>query len=116
MSKTVVIGCRHPCGIVLDLTDNTGNTVKVKLNGQNSAQARSPIILLSEDDCGYTDVDSDFWEAWKLAYKGYQPLVTGMIFEAKTRKDAEAIQEEIKDEPTGHEPLAQTAAGVEPSA
>ena len=60
MSKTIVIGCRLPCGIVLDLIDASGKTVNVELNGQNSNQEGSPIILLSKRDYGVTDVDADF--------------------------------------------------------
>lgn len=108
----VVIGCRHPCGIVLDLTNASGEVVKVKLNGQNSAQEGSPIILLSERDYGITYVDSNFWGAWKELFKDYAPLKTGMIFEAKDERDAKAIHKEVKDEATGHEPMPQEGSGV----
>ena len=116
MSKTIVIGCRLPCGLVLDLPRTDGTTSKVTLNGQNSTQARSPIILLTEDDYGVTDVDQDFWDAWKAAYAGFEPLVKQVIFEAKNRNDAQAIQNEVQDEPTGHEPMPQTVPGIQTEA
>jgi hypothetical protein len=110
--SVVVIGCRHPCGIVLDLVNASGQDVKVKLNGQNSAQEGSPIILLSEKDYGITYVDSEFWAKWKELYKDFAPLKTGMIFEAKDERDAKAVHKEVKGEKTGHEPMPQEGNGV----
>lgn len=103
MSKNVVvIGCRLPSGIHLEL-----NGVKVELAGQRQTQERSPIILLSEDDYGTTIVDADFWEAWKKEFKGFAPLETGAIFEAKNESEAKAVHRELKKEKTGHEPMPQ---------
>lgn len=109
--STVVIGCRHPCGIILDILKGS-EIVKVRLNGQNSTQARSPIVLLSEDDYGVTDVDADFWAEWKKTHATFDPLVTGTIFEAKSQNDAKAIHRELKAEKTGHEPMPQKAKGI----
>ena len=106
---TVTIGCRLPNGLIIELEGKP----PVKLNGQNSAQANSPIIMLSPADCGYTEVDADFWQAWKTAYKGYQPLESQAIFEAKNSSDAKAIHREIKNEKTGLEPMPQTDGKIE---
>lgn len=114
--KSVVIGCRLPCGIILDLADASGKIVKVELNGQNSAQEGSPIILLSKKDYGITYVDSDFWEAWKKEFSAFPALTSGAIFEAKDERDARAMQKELQDEPTGHEPVAQDSGGVKTEA
>lgn len=103
MSKSVVvIGCRLPSGIVLEL-----NGVKKVLAGQRQTQERSPIILLNEDDYGTTIVDAEYWEAWKKEYAGFAPLENGAIFEAKSEQDAKAIHKELKKEKTGHEPMPQ---------
>lgn len=112
MSKTIVIGCRLPCGITLDLVNAAGKEVKVLLNGQNSAQEGSPIILLSERDYGVTDVDAEFWEAWKKQYADFQPLKVGAIFEAKDERDAKAVHRELKAEKTGHEPMPQEGGNI----
>lgn len=112
MSKTIVIGCRLPCGIILDLVNAAGQDVKVKLNGQNSAQEGSPIILLSEKDYGVTDVDFEFWEAWKAKYADFQPLKVGAIFEAKDEREAKAVHRELKGEKTGHEPMPQEGGNI----
>jgi|WetSurMetagenome_2_1015567.scaffolds.fasta_scaffold1848434_1 hypothetical protein len=104
----VIIGCRLPNGLTLELPGKP----PVVLNGQNSAQAGRPIILLSEDDCGYTEVDADFWQAWKAAYKGFAPLESNAIFEAKNKTDAKSIAKELKKEKTGHEPLPQKTGEI----
>lgn len=107
---TVTIGCRLPNGIVMELDSGA----QVTLKGQNSAQARSPIILLSEEDCGYTEVDADFWAAWKAQVTAdFAPLRTMAIFEAKNQRDAEATHREVKKEKTGHEPMAQKSKDIE---
>lgn len=108
MSGTVIIGCRLPSGILLELA----NGQSVEIAGQRQAQERSPIILLSEDDYGITEVDADFWAQWKKEFAGFQPLESGAIFEAKNDKDAKAIAKELRKEKTGHEPLSQSAKGI----
>lgn len=110
--KIVVIGCRLPCGLILDLVNASGDTIKVELNGQNSAQEGSPIILLSKRDYGTTLVDGDFWEEWKKQYAGFPALKSGAIFEAKDEREARVIHAEVQNEPTGHEPMPQDSGGV----
>lgn len=104
----ITIGCRLPNGLILELPGKP----PVELKGQNSAHGDSPIIMLSENDCGYTDVDADFWQAWKTAYKGYAPLESNAIFEAKNRTEAKSIAKELKSEKTGLEPMPQKAGEI----
>lgn len=106
--NVVIIGCRLPSGLLLELSN--GQTQE--LAGQRQAQERSPIITLSNEDYGLTEVDADFWAQWKKEFAGFQPLESGAIFEAKDRKDAEAIHKELKKEKTGHEPLPQTDKNI----
>ena len=104
--STVTIGCRLPSGLILDLGDPTKPSVE--LAGQRQTQARSPIILLTEEDYGTTEVDSSFWEAFKTRVgPEFAPIKSGAIFEAKSEKDAKAIAKELKGKKTGHEPLPQ---------
>lgn len=105
----ISVGCRLPSGLVLEIPGKS----RVILAGQRQAQERSPIIMLSQDDCGYTDVDQDFWEAWKkMVGPEFAPLKYGAIFEAKNQQDAKAKARELKKEKTGHEPLSQEAPGI----
>lgn len=104
MSGTIIIGGRLPCGIILELPGKP----PVKINGQNSTQARSPIILLSDEDYGTTEIDAEYWAEWKKLHVGFAPLETGAIFEAKNQVDAKAKARELRKEKTGHEPMPQT--------
>lgn len=104
--STITIGCRLPNGLFLDLGDPTKPVVE--LAGQRQAQARSPIIILSEDDYGTTEVDLSFWEAFKARVgPEFAPIKSGAVFEAKSEKEAKAIAKDLKGKKTGHEPLAQ---------
>lgn len=111
MASTITIGCRLPSGLVLDLGDPSKPTVE--LAGQRQTQERSKIIILSDDDYGTTEVDADYWEAFKNRVGSeFAPLKSGAIFEAKNEKAAKAIAKELKDEPTGHEPLPQEDGAI----
>jgi len=110
--STVTIGCRLPCGLILDLGDP--NKPSVELAGQRQAQARSKIIVLSEDDYGTTEVDQSFWEAFvERVGPDFAPIKSGAIFVAKNEKEAKAIHKDLKGKKTGHEPLAQDDPGIE---
>lgn len=109
MSKTVSICCRLPSGLLLQV----GNKF-VELAGQRQAQERSPIILLSQNDYGVTEVDAEFWEAWvKQVGEDYAPLKTQAIFEAANTKEVAAKVKDVKKEKTGHEPLPQMDKDIE---
>jgi hypothetical protein len=62
-----------------------------------------------------TPVDADFWEIWKTAYRGFKPLTTGAIFEARNETEAGAKAREKAKELTGFEPLKPDAMGVKPA-
>lgn len=99
----ITIGCRLPSGLEIQV----GET-KIELAGQRQMQARSPIILLGDDDYGTTEVDASFWDAWKAAVgPEFAPLKSGAIFEAKNTNEAGAKAKDLKDKKTGHEPAKQ---------
>jgi hypothetical protein len=106
MAEMVLVCCKIPNGIVIELTSTDGKTVKVTLAGSNSSR-----VIGAEH--GETSVDAAFWAAWKEAHQEFVPFKSGAIFEAKTSKDGGKI---AKDTPkTGLEPLPQKAMGVEPT-
>jgi hypothetical protein len=61
-----------------------------------------------------TEVDAEFWSAWKAAYVGFPPLKNRAVFEAKSEQEASAKAKELKNENTGFEQMAKTAGGVKP--
>jgi hypothetical protein len=92
----IVIGCRLPNGLALT-HPISGETVT--LAGLHS----SKIIGSTHVS---TEVDADFWEAWKAKYKDFQPLKTGAIFEARNESEAISKAKELRKEKTGFEPMA----------
>lgn len=108
----VIIGCKLPNG--LTLTHPGNKEQKVTLAGLNKA----PVIGATHV---ITEVDQDFWEAWKKAYSDengkptYQPLASGAIFEAKNSTDAAAKGKELAGEKTGLEPMDREAHLIKPA-
>lgn len=108
----ITIGCRLPSGIIIDV-EKDGKIVSVELAGQRQAQERSPIIILTPDDYGLTEVDADLWAAWKSQVGSeYGPLKNNSIFEAKNKVEAKAKAKDAKDQKTGLEAMPQDAANV----
>lgn len=101
--KTVLVGCRLPHGIILQLA--IAPDVKVELKGVNKA-------TIIGADYATTEVDADFFGAWKKEHKGFAPLESGAIFEAKSEGDAKAIAKEVGNEKTGFEKMPQVTEDV----
>lgn len=106
MGKTVIVCCKLPNGIILD--HPLDPAVKIELAGLNSAT-----IIGAE--YATTEVDGDFWETWKTVHKEFGPVVSGAIFEAKTKEEAKAKSKELAKEKTGFEPMPKEAQGVKPA-
>lgn len=103
MAKTIVIGCKLPNGIVLRNPVKGGKDVTI--NGLHKS-------LVIGADHVTTEIDGDFWEAWKAKNEEFDPLKSGAIFEARSVNDAAAIAREQTERKTGLEPMKQEAMGV----
>ena len=110
MAKTVVIGCKIPNGINLQLRGEINPTSagcdilwEHKLKG--SAQAVPPFVL--EDGAGITMVPEEewlAWEAWAEASK-YPPYVKGLVFAADKLVEVKAEAKDKRSVLTGLEGL-----------
>lgn len=100
---TVLIGCKLPHGLVLRLKDT-----KVTIDGMNKSKIVGATHIT-------TEVDAEFWTAWKAAHKDFQPLKSLSIFEATGVRDAEDKAKELEKKKTGFEPLKKDAGGVKPA-
>ncbi len=110
-AKTVIVGCKLPHGLILD--HPLDQSKKVELNGLNSSR----IIGATH---GVTEVDGEFWEAWKTVHAEFPALKSGAIFEAKSLADIAAKAKELEGEKTGFEAMSQDgkderAGGVKPA-
>jgi hypothetical protein len=109
--ETVLIGCRLPSGLVLHHPQNRELTVKI--SGTSSAPTEGGLYLPPKS-YETTEVDAEFWAAWKAAYVGFPPLKTRALFEAKSEQEASSKAKEAKNEKTGFEQIPKTAGGVKP--
>ena len=100
-SNTIKICSRLPYGLNLQVGSKT-----VEIAGINSSQIIGAVY-------GMTDVDTEFWNAWKSENSKFPALVNGVIFEAGTEKDAKSVYAEVEGEPTGFEPLKPDTMGIE---
>lgn len=94
MSKTVLVVCKLPCGIVLDGTSGENS---IELNGCNTA--------LVPGAPGLTHVDETEWLYLKMRYADHAAFKNNSIFTSETDKVADALDmaDELKDEKTGLE-------------
>ena len=96
----ILIGCKLPHGLQLQVTERPEVVV---LNGQNQ-NAIDRDFYVPTTPFGETEIDNDFWQAWKKENAGLDMLKNGLIFEAPVGKPAE-LKAKAKDAPkSGLEP------------
>lgn len=123
-TSTVWIGCKLPKGLQLRLCKEVtvdrptfGGGVKptrlfmpdpdrgeVRLKGYAVPFGKVPNYPII-GDFALTEVDRDWWSAWKEQNKGFEMLKKGLIFEHGEKASVEAYAEEHRDLKCGLEPL-----------
>lgn len=108
--ETVLIGCRLPQGLTLQLRSPKGEVIGTsKVNGMNSSKIKGATYTT-------TAIDAEFWTAWKKVYSDYPAFKNGALFEANTEQQAEYKGiKEYGSVKTGFEPMKQDEAGVKPA-
>lgn len=108
---TVTIGCKLPAGMFLELGKvNTDSHRAVRLNGANTSK-----IQLLAGGFGLTEVDAEFWEAWKKKHAWLKALKDELIFAVVDLPSAQAAAVEREKEVSGFEPLDPDKAPKDPS-
>lgn len=102
--ETVLIACRLPNGIILHHPKN--KKVTVTLAGASSCK-----IIGSR--FGVTEVDAEFWTAWKAVGAKSAIFSSNAVFEARNEAEAASRAKELQKERTGFEAMPQSAMGVE---
>lgn len=103
MSKTVVVGCKLPNGLIIEL-----NGKQAKINGKNT----SKII----GGHGITEnVDAELFNAWLKVNVNREIVKNGFIFAHESKEDTKANAKEKAKTKTGLEPInpSDKAHGVE---
>lgn len=111
--KKILIGSKLPIALVLKHPLNASKTQTLRgLNGAQRGTNGQPITVPYIT----TEIDADFWAAWKIANdhpdRPFKPLASGAIFEAKTEEAAKKIYQEREKERTGLEPARSEQFGV----
>lgn len=96
--KEVLVGCKLPHGIILEVPHPDGEIETVELNGLNK-------VLIVGSTFGATEVDAAFWEAWILKNAESDLVKSGSVFVAKDLRSLKAIGDENAKRETGFEPL-----------
>lgn len=123
MPNTVIVACKIPNGLVIDLADiqwtEVGgikvavreNVSSVTLNG-NSAERRlenagqpTGATEMVTGGYGLTVVDADFWDRWIKENENYAPVKQGLIFAQSRQQDAKAKARERRGARSGLEPM-----------
>jgi hypothetical protein len=101
MVKTVIVGCKIPTGLTLQLRDERdAHIVKAEVRLQGTMVDVAP--YQRESAVGLTTIDGEFWEAWVAwATKNqYEPFVKGFIFASDKEVNVKAEAKEKVDEMT----------------
>lgn len=102
----VLVGCRLPHGLIIE--HPTTPAAKIELKGRN----KSPIIGAPY---ATTEVDGEFWGAWKIFNAESRALKSGAIFEAVDSASLDAVAKEVAKEKTGFEQMPQEVQGIKPA-
>lgn len=107
VKNTVLVACRLPSGLILHHPkDKERKGLSVKLNGVGDSKIIGSTFAT-------TEVDADFWSAWKAAYSTSPLMESFAVFEVKNEAEAAAKAKELRSELTGFEQMSQSAMGVE---
>lgn len=112
MAEKIVVGCKLPNGIVLELPGKPrvyikGSAVEIGLPSERRTvqDLRTPAILAPGGFALTCDVDADFWKAWSTAYADMEVLKKGLLFAMPKQQDAAAHAKDMAKERTGLEPI-----------
>lgn len=98
MSDDVLIACKLPFGLHLDLGKQ-----RVTLNGSGKSKEVGSFFSIPSKAYGLTKVPCDFWDAWIKLNGNLDAVKRGYIFANETKKDLKAEAKEKSDLKTGLE-------------
>jgi hypothetical protein len=119
----VIVACKLPNGIILQLCEWTERTEsglggirtykvwekrgdKYVVRGVTIPFGTVPTYAMAGGYALTSGIPRDFWEKWLEQNKDNQVVLSGLLFAHASQDDAEAQAEEGKAELTGMEPLA----------
>ena len=109
--NTVTVACKYPNGLALPaVAGMPEGFVPPVLKGAYTHPSFQPTQgMLHSIAFGSTEVDADYWEAFKQQFSGWAPLKKGLIFASAKKAELNA---EVKDK----EDVTAGLAGADPTA
>lgn len=117
MAEKVIVGCKLPHGIYLDLHDSGNNlTAREKLPGIASFTLPNSDRKFKNPDltngATLTPIDKDHWLAWLKIHHDHPAVKNGAIFVANKPEEAARAATERNGQDFGFEKLKMDANGV----
>lgn len=108
-TKTVIVGCKLPNGIHLDLREHGKPLKRVSLRGANAANVIGGYGITE-------NVPEDFFNRWLEVNAEHPAVVNGLIFAQKNFASAKSEANEKRELKHGVEPLVPKKPGKDISA
>lgn len=118
--ETVIVGCKLPHGLLIDLRDRDGVAHRIKLAGSAkpvlATQHRPAPLHQIAGAAGLTTVDKEMFDRWMEEHRTYEPVLKGMIFATSKLGDTIAEAKNRQSDKTGFEPSRKPKKGekIEP--
>lgn len=104
-TDTVIVGCKLPNGLYLDLKANDGEVQRVTIAGSNAARIVGGYGLTP-------GVSSDFMKKWLELNAKHPAVVNKSIFIHSNEASAKSIAKEHAEITTGIEPVDPVSSGM----
>jgi len=115
--NTVIVGCKLPHGLYLDLHDRAGNLkARVKLPGCAGFTLPNPDRKFQNPETIHGDtltvVDKDHWDKWMETHADHPALASGAIYMATKQADAVARAREHQHDDVGFNKIDPKKEGI----
>jgi hypothetical protein len=118
MAEKVLIGCKLPHGLYLDLHDKNNTLIaRVKITGcagftlpNPDRKFQNPVTVHGD---AFTLVDKAHWEEWLKVHASHPAVLNGAIYASAKQVDAEAKAKEHETEDVGFNKVDPKNFGVQ---
>ena len=116
-TEKIIVGCKLPHGLYLDLRDAAGNIkARVKLPGVAGYTLPNPDRKFQNPETingdTLTPVDKDHWDAWIKQHADHPAVLSGAIYARAKRDDAVATAREHQKDNVGFDKVDPNNYGV----
>lgn len=98
MSEVVIVGCKLPHGLILELKRPNGDVERVTIAGMNNKRIVGGYGLTP-------NVPKEFWDTWLKKNHRHAAISNGTLFIHTDGKSAESMAKERRDVTSGFEAI-----------